>query len=353
MTATLTIDMDTTLAFLVKLLNIPSPTGYHPEAMAFVHEQLATLEMLELWTLRKGALMGKLKGQSSARPIGLTAHTDTLGLIVREIKADGQLKVLRLGGLLYAGAENEGVTVRTRDGQRLRGTFVPVNTSVHVNRDIATTDRTPDTMEVRLDARTSSRAETEALGVSVGDFVFLDPRVEQTETGFIKSRFLDDKAGVAAIYGALKAIKAAGVTPPQDVYLQVANYEEVGHGGAAGFPDGLYELLSVDMGAIGEGQNSDEYSVSICAADGGGPYHFDMVNKLRDLADAHDIPHKMDLYIYYASDGTAFWRAGNDARVGLAGPGIAASHSYERTHQDSIQHSAHLLARYMLADVAE
>jgi putative aminopeptidase FrvX len=346
-----TIQLDDTVNFLVDLLNIHSPTGYYHEAIDFVEARLKALGTLDLWHTRKGALMGRLKGASDARPIGLTAHADTLGLMVREIKNDGRLKINKIGGMLLAGSENEGVTIRTFDNRRIRGTLVPVNTSTHVNAQIATTVRDENSMEIRLDARTTSKAETEALGIGVGDFVFVDPRVELTETGFIKSRFLDDKAGVACLYAALKALADAGLTPPQDVYIQIANYEEVGHGGATGFPPNLEELVSIDMGAIGEGQNSDEYSVSICVKDGGGPYHIDLTDKLRRLAAANDIPHRPDIYLYYASDGTSYWRAGHDARVALAGPGIAASHSYERTHRDSLLHSAHLLARYMLEPV--
>jgi len=345
------IDTDRTIDFLVKLLNIHSPTGYYHEAMNFVREQFAALDMLDITQTHKGALVAKLRGHSSDKPVGMTAHVDTLGLMVRDIKADGRLKVNKIGGLLLAGAENEGVTVRTFDDKRIRGTFVPANTSTHVNANIATSVRDENTMEVRLDERVASRADVEALGIGIGDFIFLDPRVEVTESGFIKSRFLDNKAGVASIYGALLALKEAGLKPAQDTYILIANYEEVGHGGAVGFPQGLVEMLCIDMGAIGEGQNSDEYSVSICVKDGGGPYHFDMNNKTRRLCMDHDIPYKTDIYLYYSSDGTAYWRAGNDARVGLVGPGIAASHSYERTHKDSLTHSAHLIARYMLASV--
>lgn len=347
----LSIDLNATVEFLTRLLNIHSPTGYHVEAMQYVHDAFAALGTLELSRTRKGALLAKLKGASSEHPVGLTAHVDTLGFMVKEIKPDGRLRVTRLGGILMAGAENEGVTVRTYDDKRVRGTLVPVNTSTHVNAEIAKIERNERSMEVRLDVKEESAASTEALGIRVGDFVFLDPRVEVTETGFIKSRFLDDKAGVACIYGALLALKNAGQTPPQDTYILIANYEEVGHGGSAGLPMNLAELLTVDMGAIGEGQTGDEYSASICVKDGGGPYHFEMNNKLRRLCEAHQIAYKLDIYVYYASDGTAYWRAGGDARVGLAGPGIAASHSYERTHTDSLRHSAHLLARYMLDPV--
>lgn len=344
----LNINTDAVVDFLIELLNIHSPTGYHVEAIEYVRRKFEALGMLDLWFTRKGALMAKLNGASSDTPVGLTAHTDTLGLMVKEIKSNGRLKVTKIGGILLPGAENEGVTIRTHDNKRIRGTLVPVNTSNHVNANIHKSERNEDTMEVRLDARTNTAEETKALGVGVGDFIFVDPRVELTDTGFIKSRFLDDKAGVASIYGALLAIKEAGLTPPQDVYIQTSIYEEVGHGGSEGFPQGIVELLSVDMGAIGEGQSSDEFSVSICVKDGGGPYHFDMNNKLRRIATAFNIPHKVDIYVFYASDGTAYWRSGGDAKVGLAGPGIAASHSYERTHRDSLTHSSHFLARYML-----
>ncbi len=207
-------------------------------------------------------------------------------------------------------------------------------------------------MEVRIDAKTFSAADTRALGIEVGDFVFLDPRVEVTDTGFIRSRHLDDKAGVAAIYGALLALVEANVSPTQDTSILIANYEEVGHGGAAGLPDDLAELLTVDMAAIGEGQNSDEYNVSICVKDGGGPYHFAMNEKLRRIASAYAIPFKTDIYVFYSSDGTAYWRSGGDARVGLIGPGVEASHAYERTHKDSLLYSAQLIARYLLDDEA-
>lgn len=350
---TLTIPLASVVEFLVNLLNIHSPTGYTDAAMTYVQQQFeqAGIPGLEATRTRKGALLLRLKGERSDHPIALTAHVDTLGLMVKDIKGDGRLMVSKLGGIVLTGIENENVTVRTYTDQRIRGTFMAVNPSSHVNADVHRLERTEKSMEVRLDAKVSSRAEAEALGICVGDFVLVDPRVEVTETGFIKSRFLDDKASVACLYGALLAIKATGQPLPQDTYMLIANYEEVGHGGAAGLPADVVELLAVDMGAIGDTQNSDEYSVSICVKDGGGPYHFDMNNKLRRLAEQHNIPFKTDIYVYYSSDGTAFWRAGGDAKVGLAGPGIASSHSYERTHQDSLLHTAHLLARYMLERV--
>ncbi|MGJ3238680.1 MAG: M42 family metallopeptidase [Anaerolineae bacterium] len=347
----LTIDTDLITDFLFNLLNIPSPTGYHREVMPFVRQVFADLAFPDttLTELPKGALMIHIKGESADTPVGLTAHVDTLGFMVKEIKGDGRLKLTNLGGINWSGAEFENCTVRTYDDRRYRGTVLLDNPSTHVNRNAHKQERNADTMEIRLDEHTTSRQETEALGIGVGDFVFLDPRIELTDSGFIRARFLDDKAGVAVIYGALAALKAQERIPANDTYILIANYEEVGHGGSAGFPDDLAELLAIDMGAIGDGQAGDEFSASICVKDGGGPYHFDMNSKLRDLCEAHDIAYKVDIYLYYSSDGTAFWRAGGSAKVGLVGPGVASSHGYERTHQDALMHSAHLIARYLLA----
>lgn len=350
MATELTIDMDATVNFLVDLLNTHSPTGYHIEAIDYVRGALDALAFprMTMTTTRKGALLVTIPGASNAHAVGLTAHIDTLGLMVKAIKGNGRLMCTRIGGLMWAGAEFEGVTVRTHDNKRYRGSLSPVNPSTHVNPKIGSMERSGETMEVRLDVKTSSAGETKELGISVGDFVFLDPRVEVSESGFIRSRFLDDKAGVAAIYGALKALKDTGARPAHTTHILISNYEEVGHGGSAGIPEDITELLVVDMGALGDGQTGDEFSVSICAKDASGPYHLDMMNKLRRLATEYNIPFNIDIYVYYQSDGSAFWNAGGDARVGLAGPGIDASHAYERTHKDSIQHSAHLIARYML-----
>jgi putative aminopeptidase FrvX len=338
--------------FLVKLLGVPSPTGYHAEAVAFCREAFAALALpdVQIAETGKGALMLTVKGQSDAKRRGVTAHLDTLGLMVREIKANGRLKTTALGGISYNSIESECVTVRTFDDKRIRGTVQLVNPSVHVNPNLRTTERNADTMEIRLDARTSSAAETRALGIEVGDFIFIDPRVEVTDAGFIKARFLDDKAGVAVVYGALMALRDAGARPAYDTDILIANYEEVGHGGSSGWAHPLTELLSIDMGALGEGQNSDEFSVSICIKDGSGPYHFDLTQHLRRLAVEHGIAHKTDIYLFYSSDGSAYWRAGGDARVALIGPGVEASHTYERTHTDSLVSSAALIARYLLSD---
>ncbi len=346
----LKINLDETMTFLTGLLNTPSPTGYAVEAIDYAEAAFKKLKITgaKINRTKKGALSIQLKGATSSAPRGITAHVDTLGLMVKEIKSSGRLKATQLGGYAWNAVEYEGVTIRTADNRRIRGTVLLNNPSTHVNSKLNSTQREADNMEIRLDAITRSAAETRELGIEVGDFIFLDPRVEVTDTGFIRSRHLDDKAGVAAIYGALMALKSAKQQLAQDTTIIISNYEEVGHGGSANWPTELDELLTIDMGAMGDGQNSDEFSVSICAKDSSGPYHYAFTARMRELAAGNNIPYKVDIYPYYGSDGSAYWRAGGAAKVALIGPGIDASHGYERTHTSSIEHTAHLIARYLV-----
>ncbi|MCJ7622203.1 MAG: M20/M25/M40 family metallo-hydrolase, partial [Anaerolineaceae bacterium] len=208
--------------------------------------------------------------------------------------------------------------------------------STHVyGKDTVETKRDENTMETRLDERTNSAEETRKLGIEVGDFVAFDPRVE-IANGFIRSRFLDDKACVACALATAKALFDAGLQPKQKTYLYFTTHEEVGHGGAAGIPDDTAELLVTDMAAIGDGQTSDEFHATICVKDSGGPYHHGFSQHLRKLADKNSIPYKVDIYPYYGSDGTAYWRSGGNAQVALIGPGVDASHNYERTHIEAL-----------------
>lgn len=349
---TITPDTGAMLRFLTELLQIPSPTGFTEDAIAYVQRAFDTLELpgYRSALTRKGALVGTWEGQMSDAPRGVTAHVDTLGAMVREIKGNGRLMLTQLGGYMWNAIENESVTVYCVDsGVRYRGSVQTVTPSTHTSPDARTGARDEFRMEVRLDARTTSKQETRDLGIDVGDFVFFDPRVEVVDSGFIRSRHLDDKAGVAVIYGALLAMKTAGLTPVQRTTLHISNYEEVGHGGAAGFPADLAELLTIDMAASSAPyNNSDEFSVGICVKDSGGPYHVDMRRKLVRLAKSHEIPYKLDTYAHYGSDGEALWRAGADVRVGLIGPGVEGSHAYERTHQDSLNATASLIAAYLL-----
>ena len=342
------VDIAWTTEFLVGLLNTPSPTGDTGQAIQYVRDTLAQFP-LTIETNRKGALIATWAGQATDCPRALTAHVDTLGAMVQEIKDNGRLKLTQIGGYAWNSVEGEGCTVMTADRQSWSGTILPKKASVHVHgQEMREMERTGENMEVRLDARTTSEDETRELGIKVGDFVALDPRVRVTETGFIRSRHLDDKAGVAAIVGAIKALVDAGLQPAQRTTFHISNYEEVGHGAAAGIPTDVRELLAVDMAAVGEGQQSDEFSVGICVKDSGGPYDLGLRRRLVTLCETAGIPYRLDVYPYYGSDGEAAWRAGADLIVGLIGPGVDASHSYERTHQESLGASARLVVAYLL-----
>ncbi|HVN14401.1 MAG TPA: M42 family metallopeptidase [Anaerolineales bacterium] len=344
------IDSDYLVEFLVKLLNLPSPTGFAEEAVAFVEKEFSAFPQLKLTRTRKGALVATWNGKRSDSPRALTAHVDTLGAMVKEIKPNGRLQLSRIGGLILNGVETEGCWIHTSKGERVRGSYMLNMASGHVyGAKVNETTRTEDAMEVRLDARVSNPKEVRDLGIGVGDFVSFDPRVEVTN-GFIRSRHLDDKACVAALATAIKTLTETGQSPARTVTFLISNYEEVGHGAATGIPSDVHELVTVDMAAVGEGQESDEFHATLCVKDSGGPYHHGLSQKLRALADENQIPYKVDIYPYYGSDGEAFWRAGGDVAVALIGPGIDASHNYERTHLDSLIATTNWVLAYLLSE---
>jgi putative aminopeptidase FrvX len=345
------LDTEYLVDVLVRLLNTPSPTGLAEPAVELVEKELASLHTLTLRRTRKGALVGAWKGKKSTKPRALTAHVDTLGAMVREIKSNGRLKLTKIGGFAWNTVEGEGCWVLTSGGSRVRGALLLAKASSHVYGSgiVNEAKRDDDALEVRLDALTTSVDQTRALGIQVGDFVAFDPRVEVTE-GFVRSRHLDDKASVACLIAAAKALQVAGLDPAQDVYFHISNYEEVGHGAAAGIPPQVHELVTVDMAAIGEGQASDEFNATLCLKDSGGPYHHDLSRKLRALAEKHKIAYKTDIYPFYGSDGEAFWHAGGDVAVALIGPGVDASHNYERTHTQALEATANWILAYLLTD---
>jgi len=334
---------------LVDLLNTPSPTGDTEYAVSFVQQELEYMGVKTRLTT-KGALLATIDGHKSDRPRALTAHVDTLGAVVAQIKSSGRLRLSAIGGLMWPTVESEGISIATRSGRQVRGSLVLTNGAGHVNKKATTQERTADTLEVRLDELTFSADETRLLGIDVGDFVYFDPRVEQTESGFIRSRFLDDKACVACVLAAVKALRTSEVTPAQKTTILVSNFEEVGHGGMDSLPNDLHELLVLDMACIGEGLQGDEFHCSVCVKDGGGPYSRRLTNKLRGIAENRGIDLKADVYPFYSSDGTVYWRAGGKAEVALIGPGVDTSHGYERTHTDALNDTAALIAEYLVED---
>ncbi len=338
------------LDFLTKLLNTPSPTGLAEPAVALCEQTLQAFPHLSLERTRKGALLAVWRGGREDGQRALTAHVDTLGAMVKEIKPNGRLKLTRIGGYAWNSIEGEGCTVFTRSGRQFRGAILLTKASTHIfGQEVGEMKRDEDSLEVRLDARTTLEGETRDLGIEVGDYVAYDPRLE-INAGFVRARHLDDKAGVAAIVAAIKALSDAGLNPAHTTHFLLSNYEEVGHGAAQGLSPEVQELVAVDMAAVGEGQNSDEFSASLCVKDSGGPYHHGLSSRLRALAERHQIPHRVDIYPYYTSDGEAFWRAGGDVAVALIGPGVDASHSYERTHTEALVATTKWILAYLLEE---
>lgn len=328
------------------LLGVDSPSGFTDQAAAWVLEAFQNLGF-EAQKTTKGGVLIDLGGRNAEDALLLEAHTDTLGAMVAEIKGSGRLRLTPLGGMEANNAEAENVRVYTRDGKVLEGTCQLYNASVHVNGEYSGTKRSFDTVEVVLDEQADSEAETTALGVQVGDIVCFDPRTRITKTGYIKSRFLDDKLSVGILLGLAKYLRDQNVVPERRVYVHVTVYEEVGHGGSASVPAGVTEAISVDMGCVGNGLKCTERRVSICAKDSGGPYSYQVVGKLIEAAKAEGADYAVDVYPHYGSDVEATLRAGYDIRHGLIGAGVYASHGYERSHMDGVYNTLKVLKGYL------
>jgi putative aminopeptidase FrvX len=335
-----------TLALLKELVEIPSPSGNTYEVITFVENFLKELNVSTKRN-RKGGLIATIPGNDQQNHRMLTAHVDTLGAIVKEIKPSGRLKIDLIGGYKYNSIEGEYCLIETASGKKFTGTILMHQTSVHVYKDADKAERNQENMEVRLDEKVYNAGDVKSLGIEVGDFVALDPRVQITPSGFIKSRHLDDKASVAILLQLIKQIKTENIHLPYTTHFLISNNEEIGYGGNSNITPETIEYLAVDMGAIGDGQSTDEYTVSICAKDASGPYHYQFRKNLVQLAIDNNINYKIDLYPYYGSDASAAIRAGHDIIHGLVGPGIDSSHAFERTHKDSIENTAKLLYHYV------
>ena len=339
-----------TVSLLKQLVEIPSPSGYTKDIMDFMEQFLKDIDVNYIRT-NKGALIATILGENDTKHRLLTAHTDTLGAMVKEVKSSGRLKLAMVGGFNWNAVEGEYCTIHTADGRKIRGTILMHQTTVHVYKNATTLARDEQNIEVRVDEKVKSASETRELGIEVGDFVSFDPRFEQTESGFIKSRHLDDKASTALLLQLMKAIKENKWTIPYTTHFYISNNEEIGFGGNSNIPEQTVEYIAVDMGAIGDGQTSDEYTVSICAKDSSGPYHYELTRNLVELAKAEGIDYKLDIYPYYGSDASAAIRGGFDVKHALFGPGIEASHAYERTHIQSLENTAKLLYSYIQSEI--
>ena len=331
----------------IELLNIDSPTGFTKKASAWVKDAFESFGFKACLT-NKGAVLVDLGGkQSENGAVLFAAHTDTLGAVIAEIKGNGRLRLSNVGGLKACNTETENVNVYSRDGKVYEGTIQLMNASAHVNRELDSTARNFDTVEVVLDEDVESADDVRKLGLEVGDFVCPCPRAHITQSGYIKSRYLDDKLSVGILLGIAKYIKNNEISLQRHVYVLVTVYEEVGHGGSSSIPDDVREAISVDMGCVGSGLQCTERKASICAKDSGGPYDYDVTDALVKAARKENADYALDVYPFYGSDVEATLSAGYDIKHGLIGAGVYASHGYERSHVDGVLNTMKVIKGYL------
>lgn len=341
------IDKDFILDTAVKLLEYDSPSGYCKGIIDDIIIPMSKEMGLDITKNEKGNAIIHLKGKSDKKVVAYCAHVDTLGAMVRSITNRGTLKFTVIGAPIIPSLDSEYCRIRTRDGKVYTGTFLSESAAIHVYPDATNRARDEKNMEVRIDENVKTKEDVEKLGISPGDYICFDTKTQITKSGFLKSRFIDDKACVAILFGFIKAINDYKLALEYDTKLIFSTYEEVGHGSSS-IPSDITELIAVDMGCVGDDLSCTEYDVSICAKDSSGPYDYDMITKLKSLSKENDIPHVIDIYPRYSSDVTAALRGGNNIRGGLIGPGVHASHGMERTHYEAIEATVKLMLAYSL-----
>jgi len=335
--------VEAAIKHVMALCIIPSPTGYTSEAEAYVEKTLATTGFTPAKSAKR-ALSCSLGGSGS--PLVLAAHIDTLGAIVRSIKANGRIRYAKLGGYPELSVVGETCVIHTREGSKHTGTFQPVDASAHVNRKLKDFKPDEENIEILVDERAKTRETLQEIGIRPGDVISIDARATRTPTGFLKSRHLDDKASVGILLAIAELVGKGKLNLNREVILLFTTYEEVGHGGAV-LPNGAEEIISVDMGAVGDDLACDEYMVSICAKDSSGPCDWEVTNALIAAAKRAGCAYAVDVYPDYSADADVSLRAGHDVRHAIVGPGVYASHGYERTHEDAIANTLSLLLEYI------
>lgn len=332
------------IEFAKKILAIDSPTGFCKNVIDYVENEAKTLGY-ETKRNEKGNLQIYINGKSD-KTIGFCAHVDTLGLMVRSISSDGTLAFTNVGGPIIPTLDGEYCRVWTRDNKVYTGTILSNSSAVHVYEDASTLARKCDTMHIRLDEVVKSKEDVKALGIENGDFIAIDTKTVFTPSGYLKSRFLDDKLSVAILFSILNELKEKNITPKDNIVMIISTYEEVGHG-SSNIPSEISELIAVDMGCIGKDLACSEHDVSICAKDSSGPYDYEITTRLIELAKKHQLSYAVDVYPYYGSDVSAALRGGNNIKGGLIGPGVHASHGMERSHIDAVDNTLKLLMAYI------
>lgn len=334
-----------TLKTLEEIVKIPSPSGYCKNVISHI-EKIAKEYEYTFKKNNKGNGIIEVEGKDSSYCIGIPVHVDTLGAMVRSINSDGTIKITTIGGNMYSTLDGEYCKIHTRSGKIYTGTMLCTSPAIHVYPDAAKKERTEENMMVRLDEVVSTKEDVLSLDIITGDFISIEPKFEITESGFIKSRYLDNKAGTVSALSVMEMFKRLGEKPNYNVKIIVSTYEEVGHG-CANIPDDIDELVGIDMGCIGLDLSCTERDVSICAKDSSGPYDYDITSKLIELSKKYKLGYAVDIYPMYGSDVSSALKAGNNIRGGLIGPGVNASHGMERTHIDGIENTIKLMYAYL------
>lgn len=341
------IDRDYLIATLQELLAIPSPSGMTDAAVALVCQKLDEIGIpFEL--TRRGAIRADLIGSRASPDRAIVSHLDTLGAMVKGFRPNGRLEVVPIGTWSARFAEGARVTVFSDGGRVFRGTVLPLKASGHTyNEEIDTQPVCWTNLELRLDERVHRAEDAMALGVNIGDTIAIDTGTEFLDNGFVNSRHLDDKAGVAAMLAAAQAAQRQDLRLPLDCHLLFTISEEVGVGASHVLHGDVAEMVSIDNGTIAPGQNTSEYGVTIAMKDSSGPFDWHLTRSLISLCDTFGVTYRRDVFRYYRSDAAAALEAGNDIRTALLCFALDASHGYERTHLDSLESLARLLALYM------
>lgn len=340
-------DKNYVLSTAKDLLSTDSPSGFTHNIMNTIRQWTNALGYSFELTEKGGGII-TIDGEDNSKTIALAAHVDTLGAMVRSISSSGNLKFTLIGGPIVPTLDSEYCKIYTRSGKIYSGTFICSSASAHVHKDSGIASRTTETLEVRLDEKVNNKSDVEALGISNGDFICIDPKTTVIND-FIKSRFLDDKASVAILFGVIEWMKRVAIKPKFKTKLLISNFEEVGHG-ASFIPDDISEILAVDMGCIGEDLSCSEYDVSICAKDSSGPYDYHMTSQLIELAKLNQLNFAVDIYPYYGSDVGAALRGGHNIKGALIGPGVHASHGMERTHYSAMENTMKLISLYLTSN---
>lgn len=334
-----------TLNILEEIINIPSPTGYCKNVMEHI-EKISLENGYKVSQNRKGNRIIEIEGVDNSYCIGIPVHVDTLGAMVRSINSDGTLKITSIGGNMFSTLDGEYCRIHTRSGKIYTGTMLSTSPAVHVYTDARDKSRNEENMMVRIDEIVKNKEEVQKLEIGTGDFISIDPKFAVTDSGYIKSRYLDDKAGTACALSLMEMFNRLGTEPKCNVKIIVSSYEEVGHG-CASIPQDIHELVAIDMGCIGLDLACTEQDVSICAKDSSGPYDYEITNKLIEHARKHKLNYAVDIYPMYGSDVSASLKGGNDIKGGLIGPGVHASHGMERTHISGLENTIKLMYSYL------